>query len=184
MANTATNVSAGKPNTAGAIYVAPVGTALPENTTDTLNAAFKGLGYCSEDGLVNGTDLEVEKIKAWGGATVLTIQTSKEDTFKFTLLEVLNEDVLKFVYGSDNVSGDLATGLTITANDKEVEEVSIVIDMILRNNTAKRIVIPDCKISEVGDISYTDSDAVGYETTTTCMPDASGNTHYEYLKSA
>lgn len=181
MANTATNVSAGKPNTAGAIYVAPVGTTLPTDTTTALDAAFKGLGYCSEDGLVNGTELESETIKAWGGDTVLTIQTSKDDTFQFTLLEVLNEDVLKFVYGSTNVTGDLATGLTVKANNKDVEEVSIVIDMILRNNTAKRIVIPDCKISDVGDINYTDSDAVGYETTTTCMPDANGNTHYEYL---
>lgn len=181
MANTATNVSAGKPNTAGAIYVAPVGTTLPTDTTTALDAAFKGLGYCSEDGLVNGTELESETIKAWGGDTVLTIQTSKDDTFQFTLLEVLNVDVLKFVYGSTNVTGDLATGLTVKANNKDVEEVSIVIDMILRNNTAKRIVIPDCKISDVGDINYTDSDAVGYETTTTCMPDASGNTHYEYL---
>jgi len=181
MANTATNVSAGKPNTAGAIYVAPVGTTLPTDTSTALDAAFKGLGYCSEDGLINGTELESETIKAWGGDTVLTIQTSKDDTFQFTLLEVLNVDVLKFVYGSTNVTGDLTTGLTVKANNKDVEEVSIVIDMILRNNTAKRIVIPDCKISDVGDINYTDSDAVGYETTTTCMPDANGNTHYEYL---
>jgi hypothetical protein len=56
--------------------------------------------------------------------------------------------------------------------------------MIMRDNTAKRIVIPDCKISEFGDVVYSDSEAVGYETTVTCMPDSSGNTHYEYLKSA
>jgi hypothetical protein len=79
------------------------------------------------------------------------------------------------------VSGDLTTGLTVTVNNKDVEEVAIVIDMLLRDNTAKRIVIPDCKISEMGDIVYSDSEAVGYETTVTCIPDASGNTHYEYL---
>jgi hypothetical protein len=184
MANVASNVSAGKPKTTGAIWVAPKGSTLPTDTATALDAAFKCLGYCSDDGLTNTTDLESETIKAWGGDTVLTIQTSKEDRFGFTLIEVLNEDVLKFVYGSTNVSGTLSTGLTVTANNADVEEVAIVIDMIMRDNAAKRIVIPDCKISEFGDLTYSDSEAVGYETTVTCMPDSSGNTHYEYIKSA
>lgn len=184
MANVASNVSAGKPKTTGAIWVAPKGSTLPTDTATALDAAFKCLGYCSDDGLTNTTDLESETIKAWGGDTVLTIQTSKDDKFGFTLIEVLNEDVLKFVFGSSNVSGDLSTGLTVAANNSDVEETALVIDMIMRDNTAKRIVIPDCKISEFGDLTYSDSEAVGYELTVTCMPDSSGNTHYEYIKSA
>lgn len=182
--NTASNVSAGKPKITGAIYAAPLGTTLPTDTTTALNEAFKPLGYCSEDGLVNSTDLQSENIKAWGGDTVLSVQTSRDDTFKFTLLEILNLDVCKFVYGNDNVTGALDTGVTITVNNKEVDERALVIDLILRNNTAKRIVIPDGKLSDLGDINYVDNDAVGYETTMACMPDASGNTHYEYIKRA
>ena len=181
-ANTASNVTAGKPAVAGAIWAAPVGTTLPQDTSTSLNSAFKCLGYCSEDGLSNGTELDTTDVKAWGGDTVLTIQTSKKDTFKFTLIEVLNEDVLKFVYGAANVSGSLESGLTIDVNNADVEEKAIVIDMVLRNGVAKRIVIPDCKISDLGDITYADGDAVGYETTVTCMPDSDGNMHYEYLK--
>lgn len=180
MANTASNVSAGKPNPTGAIYVAPKGTTLPTSTADALTG-FEGLGYCSDDGLTNGTNLEVQKIKAWGGDTVLVIQSSKEDTFTFKLIEVKNVDVLSFVYGSSNVSGDLESGITINVNNTDVEEVSIVIDMIMSDNTAKRIVIPTAKISEVSDIVYGDEEAVGYETTVDCIPDSSGNTHYEYI---
>lgn len=180
MGNTASNVSAGKPKPTGAIHVAPKGTTLPTSTADVLTG-FSDLGYCSDDGLTNGTNLEVQKIKAWGGDTVLVIQSSKEDTFTFKLIEVKNVDVLKFVYGSSNVSGDLTTGLTINVNNTDVEEVSIVIDMIMSENTAKRIVIPTAKISEVSDIVYGDEEAVGYETTVDCIPDASGNTHYEYI---
>lgn len=182
MGNTASNVTAGKPNPVGAIFAAPKGTTLPTDTSTALNSAFKCLGYVSDAGLKNSTGIESKDIKAWGGDTVLNVQTSKEDKFSFKLIEVLNEDVLKFVYGSSNVAGSLATGLTVKVNSDEVPEVALVIDMILRDSTAKRIVVPDCKISEIADIEYTDSDAVGYDTKVTCMPDASGNYHYEYLK--
>lgn len=181
MGNTASNVSAGKPLPTGAIHVAPKGTSLPTTTSESLAAGFKDLGYCSDDGLTNGTNLEVQKIKAWGGDTVLVIQSSKEDTFTFKLIEVKNVEVLSFVYGSSNVSGDLDSGITINVNNTDVEEVSIVIDMIMSDNTAKRIVIPTAKISEVSDIVYGDEEAVGYETTVDCIPDSSGNTHYEYI---
>ena len=118
MAN-AEHVSAAKPKTGGAIYRAPLGTALPTDATTALNAAFKCLGYCGEDGLVNTNSPDSDSVKAWGGDTVLTYQKSKEDTFKFTLLEVLNPDVLKAVHGDDNVTGTLATGITVNANSAQ-----------------------------------------------------------------
>lgn len=179
---TASNVSAGKPKVGGAIFTADVGTPLPESAVEQLNSAFRCLGYCSDDGLTNGTALESEKIKAWGGDTVLIIQKSKEDTFKYTLIESKNKDVLGYVYGEDNVSGDLDSGLVVHVNNQDVPERIIVIDMILRGNILKRIVIPSCKISNVGDIKYDDSDAIGYETTVDCTPDENGDTHIEYLQ--
>ena len=80
--NKATNVSAGKPKVGGAIFTAPVGTALPTTALESLDPAFVGLGYVSDDGLTNSTAMETEKIKAWGGDTVLVIQKSKDDTIK------------------------------------------------------------------------------------------------------
>nr|DAY25550.1 MAG TPA: tail protein [Caudoviricetes sp.] len=176
------NVTAAKPKIGGAIYSAPLGTALPEDATTKLNVAFKALGYVSEDGLTNENTAETENLKAWGGDIVDTVQTEKSDTFTYTLIESLNVDVLKEIYGSDNVTGDVTTGITIKANAKELEQHCVVIEMILKGGILKRIVIPNGKVTEVGEITYTDSEMVGYETTLNAFPDASGNTHYEYIK--
>lgn len=180
--SSAQNVSAGKPKAGGAVFSAPIGTKIPTSAIEALDAAFKSLGYCSEDGLVNSNSPDSNNVKAWGGDTVLTLQTSKEDTFQYTLIESMNVDVIKAVYGEDNVSGDLDSGITIKANNEEAEDRAWVFDLILKGGILKRIVVPTAKITEVGDISYTDEDAIGYETTITATPDSDGNTHYEYIQ--
>lgn len=179
--NSATKVTAGKPNVVGAIYRAPLGTTLPTSVTATLNSAFKPLGYVSDAGVTNSNSPSNTAIKAWGGDTVLDVQTEKPDTFKFALIEALNEDVLKMVYGDANVSGTLQTGIHVKANSSEQECQSLVIDMALKDGAAKRIVIPNGKVTAVSDIVYSDSAAVGYETTVSCYPDDGGDTHHEYI---
>ena len=176
---TVANVSAGKPKIGGAIHVADLGATLPLNATSEL-VGYTGLGYVSEDGLTNTNDMTINDIHAWGGDLVLTTLEEKTDAYQFTLIEVLNSDVLKVVYGDGNV--DVTNNnITVTVNSEELPEKTWVFDMIMRGNTLKRIVVPRARVTEIGDVVYTDNDAVGYEITITAMPDINGNTHYEYI---
>lgn len=175
------NVSYGKPAIGGAISVGGIGATLPKDAKSALDKSLKQLGYTSEDGLVNANSPDSDKIKAWGGDTVLVVASEKPDTFEFKLIEAINVDVLKTVYGEENVSGDLSTGITVKANATPAEPHAYVVDMILKGGILKRIVIPNAVISELGDIEYIDDDAIGFEITLEALPDTDGNTHYEYI---
>lgn len=184
MAKDKKKVTTAKPKVAGAVSVADVGAELPADASTELSGEFVGLGYISEDGVVNSNSMEVDTQKAWGGDTVVISETEKTDTFKFTLIEALNVDVLKEIYGKNNVTGDLDSGIKIAANGEERENRSWVIETILKGGVLKRTVIPEGRITEVGDVTYKDDEIVGYETTITAQPDETGNTHYEYIKKA
>lgn len=182
MANTATNVSTGKPNISGAVYVAPLSTTLPTDATTALDAAFVCLGYVSEDGLENNNELDVSEIKAWGGNIVYRSLNGLDDTFSLSLIESENVDVLKNVYGDANVTVDANDNVTINIVAEDPQEKIWVFELAMRGGRAKRIVIPDGAVTARETITYNDSDAVAYGITVSAYPDSTGKTHVEYLE--
>ena len=179
----AANVTTGKRRVDGGIYFAPAGTTLPTDATTALAAAFKNLGYVSEDGVTNSLSKETTEIKEWGGAVVDNVQTGYTDTFSLTFIESMNVDTLKAIFGNSNVS-ESSGAITVTVNASEAPSGIYVIDMIQKGSKLKRIVIPNGKVSELGDIVYKADEAVGYDVTIAASLDANGNTHYEYISAA
>lgn len=179
--NDSRNVSTGKPQSKGAIWVAPAGTALPTDAVSELDNEFKPLGYVSDDGLTEAHETETENTVAWGGDTVLNVITSYTESYKYTLIEALNPSVLKHVYGPDAVSGTLESGVVVKKSGAELPRLVFVCEIKLQGNYIKRIVVPEGQVTEVGDIEYKDGDPIGYETTLSCYPDNSGYTSYEYF---
>ena len=185
MAQTVANVSAAKPKIAGAIYVAEPTVTMPTDATTALSTTdWKSLGYVSNEGMTNSNSPNTGNVIAWGGDEVLTLYNEKTDTFQFKLLEVLNVDVLKFVYGDSNVTGTLQTGIHVTANNQMMPTKAFCCDMLMKDGVIKRIVVPNANVTAVGDIVYADSDAIAYDTTVSAKPDSNGATHHEYIAKA
>lgn len=182
--NDAKNVSFGKPKSSGAVYVAPFGTALPTTAFASLNAAFKNLGYVSEDGLVNGVETDVEDINAWGGDLVLTGQTTFKEMFTVNLIET-NADALKVYYGESNVVVEGNGSITVTQSSDLLPNVSVVFEMVMTGGRIKRIVVPNAQIVDrSGEITYVDGEAIAYPAVFVAYPDANGDTHKEYIATA
>ena len=184
MANTISNVVAGKPLSTGGILIAPTGTALPTAASTAPNVAFVSAGYIGEDGVTENNGRSIEKIRAWGGDTVKVSQTEHTLTYQFTFIESLNADVLKTIYGTSNVTTTAATGSTGT-----LQAIKLTSDVLahksyifeIRDGVAKiRIVIPDGQITEIGETTYSDAAAVAYQVTVECFPDATAGKAYKY----
>ncbi len=174
-------VTTGKLGKLGGVYRAPAETALPTDATTDLASAFKNIGEVSEDGITKSYSYESEEIKNMDGAVVLTVQTSKGVTYAFKDISLLNIDAMKAVYGEENVTGSLETGISIEENDDEPEEAVWVIDMVCSDGTLHRTVIPRGKISDIGDVVYKNDEAAGYDLTLSCLKDNDGVKVYEYF---
>lgn len=182
MGNVASNVSTGKPNIAGAVYVAPLSATVPTDATTSLGSDFTCLGYVSEDGLENNNEMTMNPIKAWGGAIVYRSLTELNDNFALKLIESENVDVLKSVYGDSNVTVDSSTSaITVDVKAENPQEKVWVFELSLRGNKKKRIVIPDGAITSREAIAYKDDEAIAYGITVSAYPDANGSSHKEYI---
>lgn len=180
------HVYAAEPLATGSCLVAPLGTPLPTSATEELNEAFVDLGHVGEDGFTETTERSVEKKKNFGGKTVKILQTDYTHTFTFVLLESLNADVLKAIYGEDNVTVTPANNehgkqITVKKNAKKLPHMTWVIDTTDSELGALyRNAIPDGQIISVGDVVIVHTDTIMYEVELEVFEDASGNHVYTY----
>lgn len=175
--NDAKLVSTGKPKTTGAVHWAPLGTEVPDSTSDELSSAYLDLGYLTEDGVAQ--DRSSNSVKEWGGQDVIVMV---DEIFKINLLQSKDINVLKLVFGAENVLVDSQTGeITVKAAADYSQSGVFVFDMIMRGGVPRRIVVPNGSVSEIGGVTYKRNDAIVYPVTIQGNPDADGYCHYEYL---
>jgi len=177
VALTADNVRVG---VTGVVRRAVLGTALPTTVTATPDTAFWDVGYISEDGVVTSTSTDTNDIKAWqNGDLVRRVQTSHDYTVQFTMLET-NETTLELYYGNFTHGAGAASGVAQVRGEQGYRG-SFLVDVVDDTNRI-RLVLPDAQVTDRGDVSYVNGDAIQYQVTLTCYPDASGNKAYIYVE--
>ena len=153
----------------GEVYVGPLGTTLPTDTSTALNAAFKGMGYVSEDGVTQENERDTEDIVAWQNAAVVRSRvTSAKEQFTFTLIET-KKDVIDFAYGT-TVTQSVPHG-TYTITPGSTGGIKAFVLEIIDGTQIKRIGIAQGELIERGETVYGIEDAIGYECTVVAYTD-------------
>lgn len=179
--NNANNVSVGKGKLGNYANSAPIGTTLPVSIEEELDEAFANLGLIGEDGITNSIEEDTENIVDMNGDTVLVTRSSREETYNFILIET-KKNSLGEKYGHTNVT-DAEGVITVKHNAKDRSPRVYVFDFELTDGRRQRTVIPNGKVTEVGETVYNSAEAIGYEVTVTCSPDANGDSVIEYIES-
>lgn len=178
--NDSTMVSLGKFKVGGYAYWAPSGTALPTDSSTSLAAAFKLLGYLSEDGLTNATDTDTTEIKDANGTTVMKVITSYAESYQFALLEVLRAEAAKMRYNSNAVTGT-DKSMTIKHQMPSDEDFVLVFEIAMSGDIKDRLVIGNGTRAEFGDRQVHAGDAQVYDTTVSANDMGNGVTAIEYI---
>lgn len=178
--NDSTMVSLGKFKVGGYAYWAPSGTALPTDSSTPLAAAFKLLGYLSEDGLTNTTDTDTTEIKDANGTTVMKVITSYAESYQFALLEVLRAEAAKMRYNTGAVTGT-DKSMTIKHQMPSDEDFVLVFEIAMTGNVKDRLVIGNGTRAEFGDRQVHAGDVQVYDITVSANDMGNGVTAIEYI---
>lgn len=178
--NDSTMVSLGKFKVGGYAYWAPAGTALPTDATTALPAAFKLLGYLSEDGLTITTDTDTTEVKDANGQTVMKVITSYAESYQFAMLEVLRAEAAKLRYNEDAVTGS-DKSMTIKHQMPSDNGFVLVFEIAMTGNVKDRLVIGNGTRAEFGDRQVHAGNAQVYDVTVSANDMGNGVTAIEYI---
>ena len=154
----------------GTVSYAPVGSPAPTDAVTALDPSFVDVGYISSDGVVEARERSTENITAWqNGDIVRTVTTEASITVSFTMIET-NPNSVELFYGAP-VAADGSVEITPAESGGRR---AFVIDYV-DGSRVVRLYIPEGEVTEVGEQTLANGEAVGYEVTITGYP-AAGTT--------
>lgn len=160
MALTASNVVVAG---TGAVYRAPLGTALPTSADAALDEDFEDHGYINADGVAETIDRTTTDIIAWqNSALVRRLLTGHDVSYAFAALET-NETTLTTYYGNYDAGHVEITG-------GEGVRAAWVLDFLDGNQRHVRVVIEDGQVTTNGGVTRNAQGAFEYPVTVTCYP--------------
>ena len=177
------NVSVGKGAAGAYAWIAPYGTALPtDNTTPISTTGYKVLGFIDENGVTFADSTSPTDYNDMSGNAIATTPGAVTKTAAFVPVE-LKKSTLDIIYGAANV--DDADGV-IEYTDKGPDQTlwTIVFDFVLGADRKWRVVVPQCRLKEMADLTINYQTLVGRQNTMAVLYDSTIQGYYKgYLDS-
>lgn len=164
MANNADNVRVAGD---GKLYVDFSGSATAPTGTASAMTGWDELGYTSEDGftLTPPSTGDSTAIKAWQGQAVVRVVRSTSDelpTVQATFIET-NENVIREAFGVTLTQ--TATEGSFVFNPNTLRTGKPFVADVIDGSELIRIYAPSAVVTEVGEITFNSTDAIGYQIT-------------------
>ena len=176
------NVSVGKGAAGAYAWIAPYGTALPTDNTTTIASTYKVLGFIDENGVTFADSTSPTDYNDMSGNAIATTPGAVTKTAAFVPVE-LKKSTLDIIYGAANVED--AEGV-IEYTDKGPDQTlwTIVFDFVLGADRKWRVVVPQCRLKEMADLTINYQTLVGRQNTMAVLYDSTIQGYYKgYLDS-
>ena len=176
------NVSVGKGAAGAYAWIAPYGTALPTDNTTAIATTYKVLGFIDENGVTFADSTSPTDYNDMSGNAIATTPGAVTKTASFVPVE-LKKSTLDIIYGAANVED--AEGV-IEYTDKGPDQTlwTIVFDFVLGADRKWRVVVPQCRLKEMADLTINYQTLVGRQNTMAVLYDSTIQGYYKgYLDS-
>lgn len=176
------NVSVGKGAAGAYAWIAPYGTELPTDNTTALATGYKVLGFIDENGVTFSDATSPTDYNDMSGDSIATTPGAVTKTAAFVPVE-LKKTTLDLIYGAANVED--ADGI-IEYTDKGPDQTlwTIVFDFVLGGSRKWRLVVPQCRLKEMADLTINYQTLVGRQNTMGVLYDSGIGGYYKgYLDS-
>jgi hypothetical protein len=139
----------------GEVYTAAIGTALPTKTDSSLNVAFNGLGYHTEDGVSVNQNVDITEFMAWQSKSAIRREQNARDfLITFQLLQ-WNEINLPLAMGGGTISEPTSGQFKYVppADTAALEEKAVIVDV--DDGTRRvRFVVPRATVTETAEVGF------------------------------
>lgn len=163
------NVNLGIGLATGMVFMADAGTVLPSSPLETLPADWKSIGAITADGITWATGKDSEPLRNWAKETERLTASDEGGTVTAPLMYT-NEDTLKAIFGSDNVTvtaADNTHGNLVSVTVAPGVSASPKAFLFLMKDSDDTMLVGTSNgiVREVGDISFSPTEAIVWEAT-------------------
>lgn len=149
----------------GSVSVAAVGTTAPTTATDTLDAAFKHLGYITEDGVTITPTVDLNPIMAWQSAAPVAYGLNEASfEFSFTLMQTNVDVTSQYFFGESWTMGPAGLATLDIPSNPTIEQLTVALVVEYEDSAGDhmRYFVERAICTDRQEITLTRSDPVAY----------------------